>query len=145
MKMSTKGRYGLRVMMELALRYGSGPILVSVLADNQGISANYIHVLMGGLKSAGLVRSLRGPNGGYELARDPSAITALEIVTALEGDTAPADCVSNPGCCERSEQCVTRDLWSRIASATDEILHSQTLAQLAEGHLEQEQPFTYSI
>lgn len=145
MKVSTKGRYGMRIMVELAVRYGSGPVLVTALAESQGISANYIHILMGGLKTAGLVRSLRGPNGGYELARKPEDITAQDVVLALEGETVPAECVSDPGCCPRSAHCVTRDMWCRIAASADEILKSQTLAQLAESQCRHEHDLTYTI
>jgi Rrf2 family protein len=132
-------------MVELAIRHGSGPVLVTALAESQGISANYIHVLMGGLKTAGLVRSLRGPNGGYELTRKPEDISAFDVVSALEGDTVPVECVSDPGCCPRSAHCVTRDMWCRIAASADEILKSQTLAQLAESQCSQDHHLTYTI
>jgi Rrf2 family protein len=90
MKVSTRGRYGLRVMIELAAQYGNGPVLVDGIAKNQEISGKYIHVIVSGLRSAGLVRSVRGPNGGYELTRSPSRITALDVISALEGKSAPA-------------------------------------------------------
>ena len=95
MKMSTKGRYGLRVMMELANNHGKGPTTIDLIAKHQGISGKYIHFLMTGLKSAGLVRTIRGPNGGFELAKDPSTISALDVVSVLEGWKAPVECVEN--------------------------------------------------
>ena len=73
MRVSTKGRYGLRIMVELALRHGSGPVLVTTIAQNQDLPGKYIHVLVGGLKAAGLITAVRGPNGGLELARIPPA------------------------------------------------------------------------
>jgi Rrf2 family cysteine metabolism transcriptional repressor len=120
MKMSTKGRYGLRVMTELAQRFGAGPVLVDSIAENQSISTNYIHVLVAALKSAGLVRSVRGPNGGYELTRDPSTVSALEVVRALEGPCTPVDCLADP------------KVWTEVGAAVEGVLGSFTLAALVE-------------
>jgi Rrf2 family protein len=99
--MSTKGRYGLRVMVELASRFGHGPVLVEDIAKNQEISGKYIHVLVAGLKSAGLVCAVRGPNGGYKLTRSPANITALDV-SALEGKSAPVQCVADASYCARA-------------------------------------------
>lgn len=131
MKMSTKGRYGLRVMMELAESYGKGPMLVDAIAKKQNISSKYIHLLANALRSAGLVRAVRGPNGGYELARPPEAITALDVVSALEGKSAPVDCVLDVSFCPRSANCAARDVWCEVASAVDGILGGMTLAHLS--------------
>jgi len=131
MKISTKGRYGLRVMMELAERYGGGPVTVDSIARRQDISAKYIHVLVTGLRSAGLIRSVRGPSGGYELARSPASITALDVVAALEGRSAPVECVSDAACCPRVPHCAARDVWCQVASAVDGVLSALTLEQLA--------------
>lgn len=132
MKMSTKGRYGLRVMLELALNYKQGPVLVDAIALNQDLSGKYIHVLVGGLKTAGLIKAVRGPNGGYELARDPATITALEIIQAMEGDLAPLECVRNAPCCTRVNSCASRELWCEVASAMAQVLAGHTLAGLAQ-------------
>lgn len=132
MRMSTKGRYGLRAMIELALQAGRGPVLVGTIAENQQISGKYIHVLMGGLKAAGLVRATRGANGGYELARDPATITAYEVVSALEGDLNPVDCLGDPSCCPRTELCAARDLWCELGAAIRDTLSRHTLKSLAE-------------
>ncbi len=129
--MSTKGRYGLRVMIELAARYGHGPVLVETIATNQGISGKYIHVLVSGLRAAGLIRTVRGPSGGYELAKKPSAVSALDVITALEGRSAPVNCVLEASCCSRASQCAARDLWCEIASAVDGALSGFTLDRLA--------------
>jgi len=131
MQMSTKGRYGLRVMMELAARQGRGPVSAEVIAHNQALSSQYIHLLTNGLRTAGLIRAVRGPSGGYVLARDPSTITALEVITALEGDLAPTRCVEDSTVCERSGQCVAREVWSEVASAVHGVLSRITLADLA--------------
>ena len=132
--MSTRGRYGLRVMIELASHHGDGPMLVDVIAKNQGISGKYIHVLVGGLRAAGLVRSVRGPSGGYMLAKKPSAISALDVVAAMEGTSVPVHCVANAGSCSRSKRCVARDVWCEVASAVEGVLSGLTLDDLAARH-----------
>ncbi|NMC72141.1 MAG: Rrf2 family transcriptional regulator [Myxococcales bacterium] len=131
MKMSTRGRYGLRVMMELANRWGRGPTPADVIAENQGISGKYIHVLVMGLRAAGLVRTARGPSGGYELAREPSSVTAKDVVAALEGRNAPVECVADAAACPRASRCAARKLWRDVATAVDDTLSGITLAQLA--------------
>jgi Rrf2 family transcriptional regulator, cysteine metabolism repressor len=131
MKVSTKGRYGLRVMMDLSASYGAGPVLVDAIARRQEISGKYLHVIMGGLRSAGLVRTARGRNGGYTLAKPPAAITALEVVSALEGRCAPVDCVGDASACARSGRCTARDLWCDVAAAIDGVLRGVTLADLS--------------
>jgi Rrf2 family cysteine metabolism transcriptional repressor len=132
MKLSTRGRYGLRVMIELATRYGQGPVLVDAIAADQQIAASYIHVLMGALKSTGLVRSVRGRHGGYELARGPGSISALDVVQALEGVCAPVDCAVDDSTCPRSGGCVTREVWCELATAIEGVLGRHTLTSLAE-------------
>jgi Rrf2 family protein len=145
-KISTKGRYGLRVMMELASHFGHGPLLVADIAKNQSISGKYIHVLVANLKSAGLVHAVRGPSGGYELTRHPSRITALEIISALEGKSAPVECVIDPSSCDRANLCAARDLWCGVASAVDSVLRNLTLEQLATNQrTKQTESQTYSI
>ncbi len=131
MKMSTKGRYGLRVMVELAVQFGAGPVLVDEIAKRQGISAKYIRVLIAGLKTAGLLKAVRGPHGGYELTRAPAGITVLEVVTALEGSLAPVDCVADASHCNRAGCCATRDVWCDVAMAIERTLAGVTLEQLA--------------
>ncbi|MGE5257982.1 MAG: RrF2 family transcriptional regulator [Hyphomicrobiales bacterium] len=144
--MSTKGRYGLRVMVELASRFGRGPILVEEIARTQEISGKYIHVLVAGLKSAGLVRAARGPNGGYELTRSPAIITALDVVSALEGKSAPVQCVADASYCPRAGRCAARDVWCEVAAAVDGVLSNLTLEQLAMRQgIKQEAPLTYHI
>lgn len=132
MKVSTKGRYGLRIMVELAVHHGSGPVLVTTIARNQQLPGKYIHVLVGGLKAAGLVTAVRGPNGGLELAREPRSITPLDVVEALEGRISAADCTLDPELCGRAADCVTRDVWCELAAAMEASLRRHTLADLAE-------------
>lgn len=130
MKVSTRGRYGLRLMVSLARHYGEGPVPVHTLVREQDISENYIHILMGGLKTAGLVRSTRGPNGGYELNRKPETVTALDVVLVMEGQTVPVDCVAAPGTCQRMEDCSTRSVWCQVADAVNGVLGNLSLADL---------------
>jgi Rrf2 family transcriptional regulator, cysteine metabolism repressor len=135
MKISTKGRYGLRIMLELALQHGTGPVQVATVARNQELPGKYIHVLVGGLKSAGLVQAVRGPSGGLTLARDPSAITVLDVVTALEGPLSAVECTLDAGAsCGRAPGCVARDVWCELAQAMEDVLRRHTLADLASKH-----------
>lgn len=146
MKISTKGRYGLRAMMELANHYGQGPMPVETIARNQDISGKYIHIIVMDLRSAGLVRSVRGPNGGYELAKTPTAITVLDVISALEGKCIPVECVADTAFCSRAGHCAARDVWCDVASAVDEILSALTLEQLAaKQRSKDEQPPSYHI
>jgi Rrf2 family cysteine metabolism transcriptional repressor len=146
MRVSTRGRYGLRVMMELAGNHGRGPMLAEAVAKNQGISAKYIHVLVAGLRSAGLVRTVRGPSGGYELARKPDRITALDVVSALEGRSAPVECVADASSCPRADRCAARDVWCDVASAVDGVLAGLTLEELAaRQRAKRVEPVTYDI
>ncbi len=130
MKFSTRSRYGLRAMVDLAQNYQSGtPIPLSQVAERQDLSEGYLEQLMTFLRKGGLVRSVRGAQGGYLLAREPAKITAGEIIRCLEGPLSPTDCVNedDPEICGRSETCVTRGMWERIREAVAEVLDSTTL------------------
>ncbi len=146
MKISTKGRYGLRVMIELAAHYGQGPLAVDAISKKQDISANYIHNLVSGLRSAGLVRTIRGPNGGHELAKIPAAISAYDVVSALEGSSAPVACVNDASCCSRTSNCAAHDLWRDVATAMNRVLSNLTLETLAKTQREkQDEIVNYQI
>lgn len=127
MKGSAKGRYGLQFMVELAHQAGRGPVLVETLAARQVLPAKFLRVLLGPLKSAGLVRVQRGPSGGCELTRHPSHITALEVLEALEGRLGatplPPDAPSGAR--------AVRELWIRSSEAARAVLQGATLADLA--------------
>ncbi len=140
MQISTKGRYGLRVMIELALRKKDGQVLVDVLSQSQGISANYVHNILNALKRAGLVRAVRGPKGGYELAKPAEKITALDVVSALEGEPNVVFCVGAPKQCPRAEGCVSKDIWVELTTAFCEILGKYTLAELARRQKDRQGP-----
>ena len=131
MKLSTRGQYGARAMLELALLYGKGPVLLKDVASRQSIPVSYLENLMSALRTAGLVATVRGMHGGYYLARPPSEINVSQITTALEGSMAPVECVDDPKYCSRAETCVTRDIWADVKLAVDNVLKSITLEDLA--------------
>lgn len=131
MQISTKGRYGLRAMVELALNYGNGPLSLREIAENQDISRKYLEQIVPHLKTSGFIRSVRGAGGGYALKKDPGEITSLEIIRALEGSLVPVDCVDLPKICDRSNSCVTRELLAGVGNSIKEYLGSRTLEELA--------------
>lgn len=139
MKLSTRGRYGTRALLELALHQGEGPVLLKDIAQRQQISVQYLEHLITPLIAGGVVRSTRGARGGVSLTRSPEQVKLSEIVQLLEGSTAPVECVSNPEACNRSELCVTRDIWSELKRVTDGVLESVTLQDLVERQKQKEQ------
>jgi len=130
MKLSTKARYGTRAMLELAINYGRSPLSVKDIARSQEISEKYLEHLLALLKTAGLVKSLRGARGGYVLAKPPAEIRLNQIIYVLEGSLAPVDCVDNSALCNRSKFCATRDVWNLIKHSIDQVLYSITLEDL---------------
>ena len=121
----------MRVMLELALRAGEGPVPVEEIAARQGISAHYIHLLVPVLRRAGLVRAVRGPKGGCLLSRPPSEITLLEAVEAAEGKIAPVECLVDEGFCGKAGGCAAREVWSEVSAAVEGVLGGKTLEDLA--------------
>lgn len=131
MILSTKGRYGLKMMFELAKQYGSGTMSLKDIAKNQGLSETYLEQLISHMRKAGLVNSVRGAQGGYELAKQPADITVGEIIRTLEGPLAPSDCVldEEPEC-ERAGYCVTRLVWEKIMESINSVIDSITLQDM---------------
>ena len=138
MKLSTKGRYGTRALLELALHEGDMPVLLRDIADRQQISLSYLEHLISPLIAGGIVRSTKGPKGGISLTRKPSEIRLSEVIQLLEGSVAPVDCVDNPDICDRSSSCVTRDIWSELKNAMSGVLESTTLQDLVERQKDKE-------
>ncbi len=132
MKLSTKGRYAVRAMLDLALQYGNGATLVRDISGRQEISDLYLEQLFNRLKTAELVRSSRGPRGGFTLSRPPGEIRLIDIIRVMEGSTAPVECVDNASVCSRSGSCPTRGIWVELKRATDQVLESTTLKDLME-------------
>jgi len=139
MKLSTRGQYGTRALLELALHYGEGPVPLKDIARSQQISLQYLAHLITPLVAAGIMRSTPGARGGVWLARSPEAIRLSEVIQLLEGSTAPVECVNNPEICDRSELCVTRDIWSELKKVMDGVLESTTLQDLVERQKSKEQ------
>jgi len=130
MKLTTKGRYATRAMLDLALHRDEGAILVRDIARRQEVSEKYLKQLFAPLKAAGLVRTIRGARGGFTLAKPPSEIKLIEIVQVMEGSMAPSECVDDAQICSRSDSCVTRQVWTEIKEATDKVLESTNLQDL---------------
>ncbi len=135
MKFSSRARYGLRAMLELALNYNPEETMPLVqIAERQGISEGYLEQMMTLLRKGGLVRSVRGSQGGYRLNREPGKITVGEIVRCLEGPLGPTGCVSedDPEACNRADFCVTKILWEKVRDAIASVLDNTTLEDLCQ-------------
>lgn len=130
MKISTKGRYALRLMLDLALTGGEAPVSLRDVAQRQDISDKYLEQIITPLSRAGLVRSVRGAGGGYLLTRPPEEYTVGEILRVLEGSLAPVSCAEDKRCCGRAEQCVTQEVWQEIAQAVSAVVDRLTLGDL---------------
>jgi Rrf2 family protein len=146
-KISTKGRYGTRIMVELGLNHEKGTMLLKDIGQRQNISVRYLEQIIPGLKGAGLINSSRGANGGYTLARSPSEITLKEILYSVEGPLCLVDCIKSPDACERTGLCATREVWGELNEKIDSYLGSHTLEDLLKKHKDKQksQPLMYSI
>jgi len=123
LKISTKGRYGLTIMMELAANFGEGPTSLKSIAEKHQLSEHYLEQLVAPLRNSGLVRSIRGAYGGYILSKEADKITAGDIIRVLEGPISPVDF-------EEEDDPAKRDLWLRIRNSIADVLDSTTLAHL---------------
>ncbi|WP_027623303.1 RrF2 family transcriptional regulator [Clostridium lundense] len=129
MKLSTKGRYGVRAMADLAINYGNEPVSIKSISERQNISEYYLEQLFSSLRKANLVKSIRGAQGGYILSREPKDISIAEIIQVLEGPIDLADCTLD-GSCSNMHCCSTRLLWTRIKESVDQITKTTTLQDL---------------
>ncbi|MDY6844448.1 MAG: RrF2 family transcriptional regulator [Thermodesulfobacteriota bacterium] len=143
MRMSTRGRYGVRAMVELALNYEKGPLLLKDLAKKQEISPRYLDQLITPLRTAGLVKNIKGAGGGYTLAKHPSQITLGDVLHVLEGSTAFVDCVDDSTLCPRANICAIHDVWGRVKEAVDNIFDSLTLEEMIHQQLQKEGTISY--
>lgn len=136
MKLSTKGRYGVTAMYDLAMNSGDKvPVSIKNVAERQQISEHYLEQLMGQLRKAGLVKSTRGAQGGYYLTRDPKDITVGDIIRVMEGPIAPVDCLlsidkNDKHYCEKCDDCVTQNIWAKVADSISKVLDGITLEDL---------------
>lgn len=135
MNISTRGRYGLRALADMALHAIEGPVALRIIADRQNISESYLEQVFSSLRKAGLVRSVRGAQGGYELSRPAGEITIGEILRALEGPISPVHCVgeSSPGSeCEMEKACITRPFWEELRNVINHFLDQTTLQDVVD-------------
>jgi len=135
MKISTRTRYGMRAILEIALAYKAGkadPLQIKVIAERQNISNKYLEQLIAIIKFAGLVRSIRGPHGGYVLAKSPEDIKLSEIFRVLEGPVFTVECVENKEACASFADCITRRLWIEVNDAILNVLTNKTLQDLVD-------------
>ena len=134
MRVTMKSDYGLRAMIDLASHYGQGPVPSSAIAARQVVPEHFLDQLLITLRRAGLLQSLRGPQGGHMLAKPPSKISMGEVIRALEGNTATMDCLPNPGMCQLTAGCAIRGVWQQVEDYTQKLVDSTSLEQLASRH-----------
>ncbi|MDD7793316.1 RrF2 family transcriptional regulator [Clostridium sp. 'White wine YQ'] len=129
MKLSTKGRYGVKAMVDLAINYGSQPVSIKAISQRQNISEYYLEQLFSPLRKAKLIKSIRGAQGGYVLNRDPKDIKVSDIMDVLEGPVEIAECIEG-ATCDNLDCCATRLLWKKIKESLDEVMESVTLQDI---------------
>lgn len=137
MKLSTKGRYGLKAMLDLAIHNNEGQVVLKSIAERQGLSENYLEQLFAALKKAKLIKSIRGSQGGYSLGNSPDKISVGDILRTLEGSMAPTECVSENGSvhhCGNSDYCVTKGVWERIRDGINQVIDNISLQELVEDY-----------
>ncbi|MGM0653501.1 MAG: RrF2 family transcriptional regulator [Bacillota bacterium] len=132
MRLSTKARYAVRAMIELAFNYGGEPVKLKTIADNQDLSIKYLEQVMNPLRVSGYVATQKGSRGGYRLVKPPGHVNLYDLICSVEGSLAPVDCVESPDVCDRVNICVTRDVWVRMHQAITRELQSISLADLVD-------------
>lgn len=142
MKLSTRGRYGTRALLDLALHEEKKPVLLKDISRRQEISLGYLEHLVTPLIAGGILWSTRGPKGGISLARPPEEIRLSGIIQLLEGSISPVECINNPRMCSRSGLCAPQDIWSELKKAMNSVLESTTLQDLVERQKRKEKPET---
>ncbi len=146
MKISTKGRYAVRVMLDLAINNTGEYIKVKQIANRQGISEKYLEQIIAVLNKAGYVKSVRGAQGGYRIAKEPKAYTVGMILRLTEGNLCPVACLENPvNECERCDTCETLEVWKQLQTAINDVVDNVTIADLMERQQERMQNMNYSI
>ena len=138
MKISTKGRYALRLMLDMAINNTGNPIRIKDIAARQNISDKYLEQIVSVLNKAGFVKSIRGPQGGYKLTKRPEQYTVGMILRLTEGSLAPVSCLDDEvNMCDRQEECVTLILWRKLDDAIKSVIDNVTLADLLEWNEQQ--------
>jgi len=133
MKLSTKGRYGVRAMVDLASNYGSAPISIKTISKRENLSEYYLEQLFSPLRRANIIRSIRGAQGGYVLCKSPNEITVGDIMTILEGPIEIADCIDGVEC-DSSDCCATKAVWEKIKNSIDSVMNSITLQDIIDDY-----------
>lgn len=131
MKLSTRSRYGTRMLLDIVLNAHQGPVRIGDIAQRQGVSVKYLEKLIRPLKKGEYIKSRRGPRGGHMLAKDPDRITVGEVVRLLEGELALTDCVTDAASCESAEDCIMRGVWVKTTQAMYDALDEVSFAELA--------------
>jgi Rrf2 family transcriptional regulator, cysteine metabolism repressor len=132
MKLSTRSRYGVRALLELAINYSKGPLQIKTIADREKISNKYLEQIVAVLKTSGLVLSVRGPKGGYILAKPPEEIKLSDVFVVLEGPLTTFDCLIDKSYCTRCGDCLTKNIWLKMQEAINDVLTSITLKDMAD-------------
>ncbi len=146
MKISTRARYGLRLMFNLTLYYGKGPQLLKEIAKREEISEKYLSQIIIPLKTAGLINSTRGAHGGYILGKDPKNITVKDIFEAIEGKINVVECINNQKSCSMVSSCECRDVWYKLNDSIINSLESVTLHDILSQHYKKTQEsFIFAI
>lgn len=145
MKISMKTDYGLRALTYLAQRYGQGPTQSNDIALHEVIPEPYLDQLLTTLRKAGFINSRRGPQGGHVLARTPDEIAVGEVVLALEGSLTPLSCMEEPMGCSQTGNCAQREMWEAVQKATEAVLNSTTVGDLAKRQINRQQRAMYYI
>ncbi len=133
LRLSTKGQYGVRAMYEIAKGYPDSPVNIKAISRRQDVSIHYLEQILNRLRRAGLIKSIKGPGGGYVLTRSPSDISIADILTELEGPLALTSCLNPEEGCIRVERCVTHLLWKALGKQIEEFLNTVTLDDLVTG------------
>lgn len=133
MKLSTKGRYGVKAMVDLAIHYGGEPVSIKSISERQGISEYYLEQLFSPLRKSGLINSIRGAQGGYVLSTIPKDITVAEIMEVLEGPIEISNCLDEKSC-NNVECCATRLLWAKIKDSIDSVTKSTSLQDILDDY-----------
>jgi len=144
-RISTKGRYGTRLMVALASQFGKSPVLLKEIAKQEEISEGYLQHIVDALKGAGLIHSNRVGHGGYTLARSPAEITLREVLGVLEGSISLVECVEKPELCTRSKTCVTREVWAELSRTIAGTLNGITLDDMINRKAERNEQSFYEI
>ena len=132
MRIPMKVDYGVRALVELAMHYGEGQVQTSEIASKQGIPESYLVQLMTTMNRCGFVQSRRGPQGGHMLAMDPSTINLHMIMTTLDGNSSPLDCITYPTDCIFADCCAQQEIWKSVEEAVENVLTNITLEHLAQ-------------